>query len=278
MYEAGKKRAKSPRRRLSKTVVYFSCFMVLFPLVILVIWSIAGIWRWPHLFPETYSTRALRELFGGYSGAIQVLISSILLSLSVALGAIAVSMPAARAIALRDFKGREFLKFVVLMPVIVPATAFAMGVHMLFIRVGLSDTVLGVMIAHIILCLPYTVRIMVEVTEATGDRLEAQARVLGASPLKTFLNITLPLAMPGIVSSACMAFIVSFSQYFVTLLIGGGTVTTYAMFMFPYIQSGNRSIAAAYSLLFVLATLAVFILFERLVKKYYDMDDGFFFS
>ncbi|WP_242941134.1 ABC transporter permease [Sporobacter termitidis] len=255
-----------------------SYFLVLFPLLILFVWSFTGRWSWPHLLPETFSARALGELFGGYSGAVQVLLSSILLSTAVALIAIAVSVPAARAIVLTAFWGKDFLKFIVLLPVIVPATAFAMGVHMLFIRVGLSDTVVGVILIHIILCLPYTVRIMSEVTAATGDRLEAQARVLGASPKKTLISITFPLAMPGIISAFCMAFIVSFSQYFVTLLIGGGTVTTYAMFMFPYIQSGDRTIAAAYSLLFVLSTLLVFIVLERRIKKYYNIEDVFFFS
>jgi len=263
---------------IMRAVVYVGYFMALFPLLVLIIWSFTGIWPWPQLLPETFSLRALDELFGGYSGAIKALISSGLISAVVALLSIVVSLPAARAIVLCDFLGRDLLKFIVLMPVIVPATAFAMGIDVLFMKIGLSDTVLGVILVHIILCLPYTVRIMTEVTEATGDKLEVQARVLGASPLKVFTNITLPIALPGIISSVCMAFIVSFSQYFITLLIGGGTVVTYAMFMFPYIQSGDRTIASAYSVLFLLSTLIVFVFLDRTVKKYYDIGDVFYFN
>lgn len=260
-----------------KAIIYISCFLVLFPLLILLIWSFTGLWPWPHLFPETFSFRAINELFGGYSSALKVLVSSVILSAAVAFLAISVSIPAARAIVFYDFWGRDLVKFIVLMPVIVPATAFAMGIDVLFMRIGLSDTVAAVILVHIILCLPYTVRIMTEVTEATGDKLEVQARVLGASPFKAFTNITLPIALPGIISSACMAFIVSFSQYFITLLIGGGNVITYAMFMFPYIQSGDRTIASAYSVLFILSTLIVFLFLDRMVKRYYNIDDVFFF-
>lgn len=269
---------KRTQQPILKTIVYSSYFMVLFPILILIIWSFTGLWPWPHLLPETLSFRAVEELLGGYSGAIKVLFSSILLSVIVALIAVIISISAARAIVFYDFFGRNFLRFMVLMPVIVPATAFAMGIHVFFMKIGLSDTVLGVILVHSILCLPYTVRIMTEVTEATGDKLEVQARVLGASPFKVFTHITLPIAMPGILSSICMAFIISFSQYFVTLLIGGGTVVTYAMFMFPYIQSGDRTIASAYSVLFLLATLIVFIVLDRTVKKHYDIEDVFFFS
>ncbi|MHB8073653.1 MAG: ABC transporter permease [Desulfosporosinus fructosivorans] len=263
---------------IMRSLIYLSYFMVLFPILILIVWSFTGIWPWPHLVPETFSLRALGELFGGYSGAIKILISSIFLSTIVSLLAIAVSIPAARAIVLLDFWGRDLLKFIILMPVIVPVTAFAMGIDVLFMKIGLSDNVLGVILVHIILCLPYTLRIMTEVTEATGDKLEIQARVLGASPIKTFTNITLPIAFPGIISSICMAFIVSSSQYFITLLIGGGTVVTYAMFMFPYIQSGDRTIASAYSVLFLLSTLIVFMILDKTVKRYYNIEDIFFFS
>jgi putative spermidine/putrescine transport system permease protein len=196
----------------------------------------------------------------------------------VAVLSVAVSLLAARAIVLTSFRGKEFLKFVVFMPVIVPVTAFAMGVHMLFIGTPLYETLLGVVLTHCVLCLPYTIRMLVEVTEATGDRLEAQARVLGASPSTTFMTITLPMAIPGIVSSACMAFIVSFSQYFVTLLVGGGKIMTYAMFMFPFIQGGDRTISSAYGILFVLTSLLVFFVFETVVKKFYDIDDVVFFG
>ena len=270
--------SKSIYSVIMKIIIYLSFFIVLFPLVILLVWSFTGIWPWPSLVPESFSLRALGELFGGYSGAMKTLFSSVLISLVVALLSIVISIPAARAIVLYNFIGRNFIKFSVLMPVIVPVTTFAMGIQIFFIKLGLNDSVIGVILVHIILCLPYTVMIMTDVTEATGNKLEMQARVLGASPLKTFINVTLPVAMPGIIASCSMAFIISFSQYFITFLIGGGNVITYAMLMFPYIQSGDRTIASAYSVIFIISTILVFVSFEKPLKKYYKIENTYFFS
>jgi putative spermidine/putrescine transport system permease protein len=75
-----------------------------------------------------------------------------------------------------------------------------------------------------------------------------------------------------------MAFIVSFSQYFITMLIGGGRVVTFAMMLFPYVSSGDRTMAAAWSLVFVLASLLVFVLFDWLVRRYYKLDDVNFYG
>jgi putative spermidine/putrescine transport system permease protein len=252
--------------------------VILLPLLLLVVWVFVGRWPWPELIPQTFSLRAPEELFDPQSKALSVLGSSVGLSVLVALVALAVSLPAARVLALARFRGKGLVQFAVLLPVIVPATAFAMGVHSLFIPLRLNDTLTGVIIVHTIVCLPYTVSILTQVAQATGDRLEAQARTLGASPLQALLHITIPTAMPGIISSACMAFIVSFSQYFVTLLIGGGRVMTYALFLFPYVHSGDRSMAAGYGLVFVLASLLVFVIFDRLTRRFYKLDAVTFYG
>ncbi|HWQ43084.1 MAG TPA: ABC transporter permease subunit, partial [Desulfosporosinus sp.] len=257
---------------LPKTILYTALFSVLLPLGVLLIWSFAGSWPWPNLLPKTFSLRVLGELFGGYSGALQVLFSSMLISMAVALASILISIPAARAVAFYDLWGKDLIQFITLLPVIVPVTAFAMGTQILFIRLNLSDTVLGVMIVHIILCLPYTLRILTEVTKATGNKMESQARVLGATSFQTFRYITLPLLMPGIIAAGSMAYIISFSQYFLTFLVGGGNIITFSMFMFPYIQSGDRTISSGYSILFIATSLLVFILFETLMKKYYHVE------
>jgi len=104
-----------------------------------------------------------------------------------------------------------------------------------------------------------------------------QAKVLGANSVNTFIYVTLPLIAPGIISAASMCFIISFGQYFLTFLIGGGNVLTYPMLMFPYIQSGDRTIASLYSIVFLLASLIVLILVEGSVKRYYKTTNKTFF-
>ena len=92
--------------------------------------------------------------------------------------------------------------------------------------------------------------------------------VLGANPWQAFFAVSLPSLLPGILSSMSMGFILSYSQYFTTLMVGGGRVKTIALVLVPYIQSGDRSLSAAYSVAFVGSALAVFFMFETMIHNY----------
>ena len=64
-----------------------------------------------------------------------------------------------------------------------------------------------------------------------------------------------------------MGFILSYSQYFTTLMVGGGRVKTIALVLVPYIQSGDRALSAVYSVAFVGSALAVFFIFEGIIHS-----------
>lgn len=160
----------------------------------------------------------------------------------------------------------------------VPATVFAMGIQITFIKMGLNNRIAGIIIAHLICSLPYAVRLIMDGTAAVGSRLEEQARVLGASPFQAFYKTSLPMLTPVILSAVSMSYIVSFSQYFVTLLIGGGNVKTFTILMVPYLQSGNRNIACIYSTLFLGVTLLVFGVFEWAAGRYMKHGAGEYYT
>jgi putative spermidine/putrescine transport system permease protein len=187
-----------------------------------------------------------------------------------------ISIPAARAIAFYDFKGKSLVKVLILMPVIVPMLSVAMGIHLTFTKLGLANTHLGVILIHVVPGIPYGVKILLSIFELNGDKVEAQARVLGASSLQTFRYITLPLIMPGMVIAGSMIYIISFSQYFITFLIGGGRVVTYAMFLFPFVQSGDRTMASALSVIFILSIALVVYLSEKSVGFFYQKSSKYY--
>lgn len=108
-----------------------------------------------------------------------------------------------------------------------------MGIQITLIRLGLSDTVAGVVLVHLVAAVPYCITIMTDVTRAVGTGLEEQAMVLGAGPVKAFFLTTFPSLLPGILSSMSMGFILSYSQYFTTLMVGGGRVKTIALVLVP---------------------------------------------
>ena len=250
-----------------KTVLALTLFGIFLPMAVVVLWSVTERWPWPLLLPESYSLRTVKELFFGSAKLPRILFSSISLGLTVAALGTVIGILTARATELYRFRGRKLVHLASFLPLLVPGTVFAMGIQITLIRLGLSDTIGGVVIVHLIAAVPYCITIMTDVTRAVGNKLEHQAMVLGADPFRAFFQVTLPALLPGILSSMSMGFILSYSQYFTTLMVGGGRVKTIALVLVPYIQSGDRALSAVYSVAFVGSALLVFFVFETLIHS-----------
>ena len=250
---------------LMKLVLAVTLFCIFLPMAVVLIWSVTERWPWPNLLPESCSLRTVKELLFGSARLPDILFSSISLAMTVAVLGTIVGIMTARATELYDFPGKKLVSMASFLPLLVPGTVFAMGIQITLIKLGLSDTLAGVIIVHLIAAVPYRITIMTDVTRAVGNKLEQQAMVLGADPFRAFFQVTLPNLLPGILSSMSMGFILSYSQYFTTLMAGGGRVKTIALVLVPYIQSGDRALSAVYSVAFVGSALLVFFLFEGVI-------------
>ena len=253
------------KNHLMKAVLAVTLICIFLPVAVLLIWSVTERWPWPLLLPETISLRTVRELLFGSAKLPKILFSSITLGLAVALLGTVIGIMTARATELYSFRGRKLVHLFSFLPLLVPGTVFAMGIQITLIRLSLSDTITGVILVHLIAAVPYCITIMTDVTRAVGKKLEEQAMVLGADPWRAFFQITLPGLLPGILSSMSMGFILSYSQYFTTLMVGGGRVKTIALVLVPYIQSGDRALSSVYSVAFVGSALLIFFLFEVMI-------------
>ncbi len=267
---------REKRSLIFNTIMYVLIFLLVFPLLVLIVWSFSKSWPWPHMLPSEMGLRGWTYFFEPTSKAIKSLLYSVWLSAVVTVITIIISIPASKALGIYNFKGKKVVEFLILAPLIVPPVAIAMGIHISFIKMGLANTFIGVVLVHLVPCIPYSVRVLKNVFEITGESLEMQARVLGAGPFQTFKNVTLPIIAPGIVSAASLVFIISFSQYFLTFLIGGGRVVTFSMMMFPFVQSGDRMMASVYSIVLILTALGCLQVMEKIVKAYYRSGKYFF--
>lgn len=244
-------------------------FFLLTPLTIIFIWSFAKNWPWPKLLPSELGLRGWKYFFSPSSKSIDTLLFSIYLSMVVTILTLAITIPASKALAFYNFRGKKIIELLIFAPVIVPTVAVAMGIHFQFIRLGLANTFIGVVLIQIIPCIPYGVRILKSVFQIVGKDIEEQAKNLGANSFQTFYYITLPVILPGLLAAGSMIFVVSFSQYFLTFLIGGGRIVTFPMLMFPYIQSGDRMMGSTYSVVFILTTFVILFLAEKITYKLY---------
>ena len=248
-------------------VLTITFIAIIVPVLLMVLWSFVQRWPWPLLLPEDYSMRTIRELLFGSANAFHLIVSSVSLSMTVALLGTVIGTLTARASEFYTFRGKSLIRFASLLPLIVPGTVLAMGLQIVFIRLHLTDTVAGVILIHLVSSLPYCITIMTDATRALGPQLEEQAIILGANSFKAFWLASFPNMIPAFLASLNMGFIISYSQYFTTLIIGGGRVKTIAMVLFPYIQSGDRPLMSAYSSFFIFSGLFVFMILELLIKK-----------
>jgi len=254
---------------------YFFVFLSCAPLLMLAMLTISTFWPYPSILPEVVSMDYFRFVFVGNRQTLMAVITSILLAFLVAILSLAIAIPAGKAIACYNFKGKGFIKILVLIPLIVPSIAVITGIHVTMIRAGLTGNFIGVAIIQTIFALPYAIRVMTNVFEIIGRRLEQQATVLGAGPVTIFTKVTLPRLIPAILSAGSLCFTVSIAQYITTFIIGGGRIITITMLIIPHIQSREHHIAAVYSVLLIVSALISLLLTEKLVRRYYKIDEVF---
>jgi putative spermidine/putrescine transport system permease protein len=233
------------------------------PMLPQIIWSFAFRWLFPALLPTEWSMSSWEYAFSPSSRVLEGFMNSMEIALFVCLLSILVGLPAARAIAMYDFRGKGFIEWLLMVPIIVPGIVSTLGIHQVFIRLGLTNTFIGVSLVHLIPCIPYMVLVMSSVFANYGTELEDTARTLGASPIRVFFSVTLPGILPGLMVATMFTFLISWGQYITTALIGGGTIVTLPLVLFPFITGINYSNAAAISLIFVAPAILVLILISR---------------
>lgn len=240
---------KTINRNITSAALVIS---VLMPFTVLIIWSFSTRWFYPQLWPEQWGLRAWQYIFGtAGSQIIAGLIQSMLVALATAAISIVIGVPAGRALGLYDFKAKDTISVMLMLPVIVPPLCVAMGLQLWFIKLGLAETFIGVVLVHLTFCLPYSVFVMWGVFSNYDPDYENQARTLGANSWEIITRVMLPLTLPGIMVAGLFSFLLSWSQYLSTLIIGGGRITTLPILLFALMGSGDRPVAAAVSMVFV---------------------------
>jgi len=239
---------------------------VVLPLVPLLAWSVSQKWFFPALLPPEASWRAWRYVLSPASRVSAALGNSAAIALIVTAVDVALGVPAGRVLGTSAFRGKALAEFLVFAPIIVPGLAVIMGIHVLFIRLALVDTLIGVCLAHLLPTLPYMVLVMSGVFANYDGQYEEQALSLGASRLRTFVHVTLPAIMPGVITGALFVFLISWSQYILTVLIGGGRVITLPVLLFSFAGAGDNAVTAALSIVFLAPAVLILLATSRFLS------------
>jgi putative spermidine/putrescine transport system permease protein len=178
--------------------------------------------------------------------------------------AVAFSIPAALAIARHQFPGREVMTALFLSPLMVPHIVLGIAFLRFFTQIGLGGTFTGLVLSHVVIIIPFALRLILASSTGMDRSIENAAASLGASSFTTFRRVTLPLILPGVASGWVLAFINSFDEVTMTVFIASPETTTLPVRLFLYIQDNIDPLVAAVSAALIFMTVAAMLVLDRL--------------
>lgn len=190
---------------------------------------------------------------------------SLALGLVSSLIATALALPAALAIARFRFPGRDAISAFLLSPLMIPHIVLGVAFLRFFSAMNINGTFSGLVMGHVIVILPFALRLVLASATGMDPAVERAAVSLGASRFTVFRRITLPLILPGIVSGWLLAFITSFDELTMSVFIASPSTTTLPVRMFLHIQDTIDPLVAAVSALMIAGTLLLMGVLDRLV-------------
>ena len=252
-------RARPWRYRALDAFTLLTLLFVVAPLVIVVINSFnAAAYS---VFPPTglslrwYANLAAQTTFyGAFARSVAIGVASTALAL-------VTGTMASLALVRGRLFGRGLLRSLLLSPIVLPKMVLGVALFMLFIRIGLFGNPLSLIVSHALVSLPFVVSIVSANLQGLDRSLEEAAMDLGATPLRTFMRVTLPQISVGMVVSALFAFITSFDQVETSIFLVRGDNTTLPIEMYLYLEKWqDPTIAALSTVLIAFSALLVVLM------------------
>jgi putative spermidine/putrescine transport system permease protein len=214
--------------------------------------------------PDSWSLRWYENLLG-HDRMLAAFGTSLLLGVVVTALSLAIAIPAAYAIVRLRVRGSEFLFNLFTAPLLLPTIVLGLAILIVFASAGLLATMQGLVAAHLVVTLPYALRILAVSLSNMDLACEEAAATLGGTPFTVFRRVTLPMMRPGIVAATALCFLVSFDEVVITLFLTGPRISTLPVELFHHVENRADPLVASVSVLLILLTLAVVLIVDRSV-------------
>ena len=241
-------------------------FIIFGPLVNLLLWAFAERWYFPNRLPSQFGLSFWVRVFDPRGNAMASLWMSVGIAISTTIVCLAFAIPAGVALGRLQLRWRALILIAFLLPNAFPNLPVYVNIARVFYELGLAGKVSGVVLVHAAHGLVLAVWIAAAAFASVDKSLEEAARNLGASPWRTFVTVTLPLAAPGIIAGAIFVFLESLDEFTGTYFVGVPDVTTLPLLMFNASMGGNYQIASITALLLLVPSIAFMLLVERFLK------------
>lgn len=214
--------------------------------------------------PKSFSLRWYRSFFENPS-YLDGLIASVKLACIATLLSTAAGVAAAIALTSARFPGRDFVETLFLSPKFVPTVVIGFSILGFASAVQIYDATTRLIMGHVLITLPFTIRATLASLIGIRPSLVEAAISLGASPLRAFWDVTIPLARTGILAGAIMAFVLSFDEVAVSLFLADPFTQTLPIVLVAEMRTNLNLTVAALATVFVAATALIVIVLDRMI-------------
>ena len=178
-------------------------------------------------------------------------------------------VPAAYALARRDFPGKRLIMLLFLLPLLVPPITFGIPLATVLYRTGLAGSMSGVVLANLVPTVPFVILVMIPFIEQIDPRIEAAARVFGAGTFRLFVHVLLPLLLPGILAALLLVLVRTLAMFELTFLTAGPTSQTLVVALYYAVfAAGVRAVQSidAMAVIYMVTTLVWLLIALRFVN------------
>ncbi|WP_332685628.1 ABC transporter permease [Bosea sp. (in: a-proteobacteria)] len=180
-----------------------------------------------------------------------------------------IGVPAAYALARRDFPGKKLVMLLFLLPLLVPPITFGIPLATVLYRTGLAGSMSGVVLANLVPTVPFVILVMIPFIEQIDTKIEAAARVFGANTFKLFIHVLLPLLLPGILAALLLVLVRTIAMFELTFLTAGPTSQTLVVALYYAVfAAGVRAVQSidAMAVIYMVTTLIWLVIALRFVN------------
>lgn len=252
------------RAGLYLTTGAIAAFLLL-PIVFIVLLSF-GSSQWLVFPPPGWTLKWYGQFFANPEWMASAL-ASLKVAVLTTVCAVALGLPCAFALIRGKFPGREALYALFTLPMIVPLVIIAVAVYALFLKLGYTGTLLAFVISHVIVALPFTIISIINSLKLFDQSIEDAAVICGASRLQAIVKVTFPAIRPGIVAGALFAFLVSWDEVVLSVMMASPELQTLPVKMWTTLRQDLTPVIAVASTLLIGLSIAIMLIAALLRRR-----------
>ncbi len=227
------------KHNISLIIVGVVCVL---PFLILIALSLSQNWIYPNILPKRFTIEAWQYIFEPGNHIVNSILVSFIIAISVALFSTIAGFYTSRVIAYHRYKNK--LLFFAYLPFILSPVIFAVCLKYFFIKLNLSGSVAGVILAQLIIAYPYSTILLTTFWNKRIQQFQLLVTTLGGTNAYAFTKVIYPMAIPSLLVCFFQCYLISWFEYGLTLVIGFGRVQTLTLRVFQFLTEANIFYAA----------------------------------